>query len=159
MSAPGADPLAAIRQPTLVEAARQIAGALTQARRSGDAEDVPEGVRYITISHTLAVEMARMLHSAIEAERLVECPTPVGCPCLMGTRHEWMFLHTQRESAIRALVAQWRENGKLFRTRAIAQLATGTTKGRIAADAYDASADAHFSMADAVERLLSGPQP
>ncbi len=109
--------------------------------------------------HTLAVDMAQMLHAAVEADRLVECPTPVGCPCLMVTRHEWMFLHTQRESALRALVAQWRENGKLFRTRAIAQLATGTTKGRIAADAYDASADAHFSMADALERLLSGPQP
>ena len=106
MSAPGADPLAAIRQ--RAENAKEI-GAVSVAW----SQDIP-------------------------------------------------FLLTQwdtHQSALRALVAQWRENGKLFRTRAIAQLATGTTKGRIAADAYDASADAHFSMADAVERLLSGPQP
>ena len=64
-----------------------------------------------------------------------------------------------RESALRALVAQWRETGKQFRIRAISQLAMGTTWGCIAANAYDSSADAQFSMADALERLLSGPQP
>ena len=110
MSAPGADPLAAIRQ------------------------------RYVSRSQVrrLATLDAERAHDDI-------------CDLL----EQW----DTRESALRALVAQWRENGKLFRTRAIAQLATGTTKGRIAADAYDASADAHFSMADALERLLSGPQP
>lgn len=65
-----------------------------------------------------------------------------------------LALWDTHQSALRALVAQWRETGKLFRTRAIAQLATGTTKGRIAADAYDASADAHLSMAAELERLL-----
>ena len=156
MSAPGADPLAAIRQPTLVEAARQIAGALPQARRSGDAEDVPEGVRYITLSHTLAVEMARMLHSAIEAERLVECPTPVGCPCLMGTRHEWMFLHTQRESAIRALVAQMRQEMDARDAAEKQAMRDGVT----AAAAYEKGRQLGTALVvGQLERLLSGPQP
>ena len=106
MSAPGADPLAAIRQ--RAENAKEI-GAVSVAW----SQDIPFLLK------------------------------------------QW----DTRESALRALVAQLRETGKQFRIRAISQLAMGTTWGCIAANAYDSSADAQFSMADALERLLSGPQP
>jgi len=57
-----------------------------------------------------------------------------------------LALWDTHQSALRGLVAQWRETGKLFRARAISQRAARTTSGRMA--------DAYFGMADDLERLL-----
>jgi hypothetical protein len=47
-----------------MNAALLVAGVLREAPRQGSSEDKPEGTQYITISDTLALQLAEILENA-----------------------------------------------------------------------------------------------
>ncbi len=118
VSAPGADPLAAIRQ--------RLAKAVTDHEWSqsmgGSLGSTPNQTYRADVSSLLAA---------------------------------W----DTRESALRALVAQWREKVGAHRRAAHAYTRFYDEGSAQLAQAHRTLADCIEAQADAVERLLSGPQP